>query len=200
GNDVASDAARNADVILALGTRLGFNTTFYSYDNLNRDARIVQVEIDAASIGRYFPVEVGILGDAGIVSDQLVAALQGHASAASAWTRGFRERRRQMLEQRDSAAASGEPIQPSALFKALRAVAPPDAMYTMDAGTLCLQATDQLDYRQVPSLFTPLDFGLVGFSYACGLGIKAACPERTVISLMGDGGFGMTLSELSTAV
>ena len=73
-------------------------------------------------------------------------------------------------------------------------------MFTMDAGTLCLQATDQLHYQQPPALFTPLDFGLVGFSYACGLGVKLACPDRTVVSLMGDGGFGMTLSEIGTAV
>ena len=70
----------------------------------------------------------------------------------------------------------------------------------MDAGTLCLQATDALNYWTPKSLFTPLDFGLVGFSMACGMGIKLACPERPVVSLMGDGGFGMTLSELSTAV
>jgi acetolactate synthase-1/2/3 large subunit/sulfoacetaldehyde acetyltransferase len=70
----------------------------------------------------------------------------------------------------------------------------------MDAGTLCLQATDALNYWQPKSLFTPLDFGLVGFSYACGLGVKLAMPERPVISLMGDGGFGMTVSEISTAV
>jgi len=70
----------------------------------------------------------------------------------------------------------------------------------MDAGTLCLQATDALEYHQPPGLFTPLDFGLVGFSFACGLGVKLAQPDRPVVSLMGDGGFGMTVSELSTAV
>jgi acetolactate synthase-1/2/3 large subunit/sulfoacetaldehyde acetyltransferase len=70
----------------------------------------------------------------------------------------------------------------------------------MDAGTLCLQATDAMNYWQPKSLFTPLDFGLVGFSFAAGLGVKLAMPERPVISLMGDGGFGMTTSELSTAV
>jgi acetolactate synthase-1/2/3 large subunit/sulfoacetaldehyde acetyltransferase len=91
-------------------------------------------------------------------------------------------------------------IQPSGLFKTLRDVVPQDAAYTMDAGTLCLQATDKLNYWQPKSLFTPLDFGLVGFSFACGLGVKLACPDRPVISLMGDGGFGMTTSELSTAV
>ena len=86
------------------------------------------------------------------------------------------------------------------MFKALRSVIPPDAIITMDAGTLCLQAHDALNYHLPQSLFTPLDFGLVGFSYACGLGVKLAQPERPVISLMGDGGFGMTTSELSTAV
>ena len=63
-----------------------------------------------------------------------------------------------------------------------------------------MQATDSLEYYDPPSLFTPLDFGLVGFSFACGLGVKIAKPNKTVVSLMGDGGFGMTVSELSTAV
>ena len=92
------------------------------------------------------------------------------------------------------------PMQPSGLFKTLRHVLPQDAAFTMDAGTLCLQATDAMEYWTPPSLFTPLDFGLVGFSFACGLGVKLAMPERPVISMMGDGGFGMTISELSTAV
>jgi thiamine pyrophosphate-dependent acetolactate synthase large subunit-like protein len=77
---------------------------------------------------------------------------------------------------------------------------PKNSAITLDAGTLCLQATDALKYFYPPSLFTPLDFGLVGFSFACGLGVKVARPEKTVVSLMGDGGFGMTISELSTAV
>ena len=77
---------------------------------------------------------------------------------------------------------------------------PKNSAITLDAGTLCLQATDALEYYNPPSLFTPLDFGLVGFSFACGLGVKVAKPKKTVVSLMGDGGFGMTISELSTAV
>ena len=82
----------------------------------------------------------------------------------------------------------------------LRQVLPKNSAITLDAGTLCLQATDALEYYDPPSLFTPLDFGLVGFSFACGLGVKIAKPNKKVISLMGDGGFGMTISELSTAV
>ena len=82
----------------------------------------------------------------------------------------------------------------------LRKVLPKNSAITLDAGTLCLQATDAFEYYDPPSLFTPLDFGLVGFSFACGLGVKVARPDKTVVSLIGDGGFGMTISELSTAV
>lgn len=202
GNVVASTLAHEADVILALGTRLGFNTTFYSYDNLNAAARIIHVEIEPTAIGRFFPVAVGICGDAGTIADQLARALAGHVpGVASAWAKDFQEKRRALLAQRDSDGEKpAEPIQPATLYKALRGVLPRDAMVTLDAGTLCLQATDVLNYEQPPALFTPLDFGLVGFSYACGLGVKLACPERTVVSLMGDGGFGMTLGEIGTAV
>ncbi|NUO84842.1 MAG: thiamine pyrophosphate-binding protein [Cupriavidus sp.] len=203
GNVVASDLARQADVILALGTRLGFNTTFYSAENINTEAAIIQVEVEPTAIGRFFPVEEGILGDAGTAADDLAHALRGHRPGAdvAAWTSGFAERRRALLETRDMEAGTAQdPLQPGFLFKTLREVLPQDAMFTMDAGTLCLQATDQLNYFQPPALFTPLDFGLVGFSYACGLGVKLAQPGRTVVSLMGDGGFGMTSSEIGTAV
>ncbi|HET8609378.1 MAG TPA: thiamine pyrophosphate-binding protein [Burkholderiales bacterium] len=202
GNIVASDMAREADVILALGTRLGFNTTFYSYDNLNPDAKIIQVEIEPTALGRFFPVEVAVHGDAGSVAAQLAEELASHqAQAALTWEADFHQKRQKLIAERDAAGdRPAQPIQPAALFKALRDCTPDDAMFTMDAGTLCLQATDQLRYCRPPSLFTPLDFGLVGFSYACGLGVKLACPDRPVISLMGDGGFGMTLSEIGTAV
>lgn len=202
GNAVASALAKEADVILALGTRLGFNTTFYTYDNLNPAAKIIQVEIEPTAVGRFFPVEIGIEGDAGQVAAALARALAGHrATAAHVWAQDFVAKRAALLAERDELARKpAHPIQPAALYGALRAALPEDAMFTMDAGTLCLQATDQMLYRQPPALFTPLDFGLVGFSYAAGLGVKLACPERTVVSLMGDGGFGMTVSEIGTAV
>jgi acetolactate synthase-1/2/3 large subunit/sulfoacetaldehyde acetyltransferase len=86
------------------------------------------------------------------------------------------------------------------IYAELRQVAPRDALFTLDAGTTGLQATDQLPYHQTPALLTPLDCASIGFSYAAGLGAKVAAPHRTVISLMGDGGFGMTMGEMATAV
>jgi len=144
GNPVASRLVKEADVIVALGTRLGFNSTFYSYDNINQAAKIIHIELEPTAIGRFFPIEIGIWSDAATAAIMLSQALR-------------------------------------------------------DIGNR-VTADDAINYCTPKSLFTPLDFGLVGFSFACGLGVKCAMPERPVISLMGDGGFGMTMSELSTAV
>jgi acetolactate synthase-1/2/3 large subunit/sulfoacetaldehyde acetyltransferase len=203
GNPVASRLAREADVILALGTRLGFNSTFFSYDNINRDAAIIHVELEPTEIGRHFPIALGIWAHAPAAARQIREALGNleQREQVEAWTEAYKAERAAYLEKRDAEAdMRAQPIQPSGLFKELRKVLPKDGAITMDAGTLCLQATDALNYWQPPCLFTPLDFGLVGFSFACGLGVKVARPDRPVVSLMGDGGFGMTISELSTAV
>ena len=203
GNIVASRLVKEADVILALGTRVGFNATFYSYDNINRDAQIIHVELEPTAIGRYFPAALGVLADAPTAATQIREAVEriNDRAVADAWTEGFKSERAAYLAKRDAEAqVDALPIHPSGLFKTLRDVMPRDAAVTMDAGTLCLQATDALNYYHPRSLFTPLDFGLVGFSFAAGLGVKLAAPDRPVISLMGDGGFGMTVSELSTAV
>ncbi|WP_299655053.1 thiamine pyrophosphate-binding protein [uncultured Jannaschia sp.] len=203
GNPVASRLVKEADVILALGTRLGFNSTFYSYDNINRDARIIQVEQEPTALGRYFPISLGIWSDAPTTARQITAALGNLDARAEVeqWSGAFRTERAGYLRKRDADAdMDAHPMQPSGLFHELRAAMPAGTAITMDAGTLCLQATDALNFDRPRSLFTPLDFGLVGFSFACGLGVKLACPDRPVISLMGDGGFGMTISELATAV
>ena len=202
GNPVASKLVKEASVIIALGTRLGFNSTFYSYENINKRAKIIQVELEKRMIGRYFPVAVGIYGDAATIADQLYKEIkkQNITLDIKKWTNNYFNERKNFLLNRDKFKQKNFPIQPNSLFKQLRQVLPKNSAITLDAGTLCLQATDALEYYDPPSLFTPLDFGLVGFSFACGLGVKIAKPNKKVISLMGDGGFGMTISELSTAV
>ena len=203
GNPIASNLVKEADVILAFGTRLGFNSTFYSFDNINKEASIIQIDIDEKSLGRYFPISLGICSDVKEVIDKLFIKVQkwNELPSFEEWVNKFLENKHQYLEKREKEAdLSLKPIQPSGLFKILRETLPKNSAITLDAGTLCLQATDMLNFSNPKSFFTPLDFGLVGFSFACGLGVKLAKPDIPVISLMGDGGFGMTLSELSTAV
>ena len=203
GNNVASSLVKNADLILAIGTRLGFNSTFYSYDNISESAKIVQVDIDPIAIGRYFPVEVGIQNDVKIFLDKLISLTKNKdlKNDNYNWTQKFLKEKINYYKERDEKAdVNSKTIQPSGLFKELRNIIPQNSSITLDAGTLCLQATDEFNFFKPKSLFTPLDFGLVGFSFAAGLGVKLAKPDFPVFSLMGDGGFGMTVSELSTAV
>ena len=202
GNPVASRLVKEADVIIALGTRLGFNSTFYSYENINKKAKIIQVELEKKMLGRYFPIAIGIHADAALTANQLYKELKKQKIVLDVkkWTKSYLKERTKFLFDRNKIQSKIFPIQPKDLFRELRKVLPKNSAITLDAGTLCLQATDSLNYYDPPSLFTPLDFGLVGFSFACGLGVKLAKPNKTVVSLMGDGGFGMTISELSTAV
>ncbi len=204
GNPVASGLARDADVIIALGTRLGFNTTFYTYNDLAKNAAIVQVDIEPEAIGRYFPIALGLVSDAAAT----VALLDELTSDIEAGSVGWRDRTAKAAQERETlwrerdkeGESTRTPLTAARVFKEIRDSLPRDAIITLDAGTMCLQATDQLRYFTSPGLLSPLDFGLVGFSYAAGLGAKAAAPDRPVVTLMGDGGFAMTMAEITTAV
>jgi acetolactate synthase-1/2/3 large subunit/sulfoacetaldehyde acetyltransferase len=204
GNPVATGLVQESDLILALGTRLGFNTTRFTSEIVTPRAKIVQVDIDPLAIGRYFPVALGIVGDAGAVAGALADQADGVAAGHAPWrarNEKFVRDRRELLRGREEIAGKGaKPLHPDTIYAELRKVAPRDTLFTIDAGTTCLQATDRLPCHTMPSLIAPLDCGNIGFSYAAGLGAKVAAPERTVISLMGDGGFGMTMGEMTTAV
>ena len=158
GNPVASRLLKEADVIVALGTRLGFNSTFYSYDNINPDADIIQIEIEPTAIGRFFPVAVGIWSDARDAAVKLATAVETQEAKAEveAWSSAFIDERTLYLDQRNDDAIDTDPVQPSGLFKVFRDVFPHNAAITLDAGTMCLQATDALEYHSPRSLFSPL--------------------------------------------
>lgn len=203
GNPVATRALVEADVLLLLGTRLGFNSTMFATDAIAADVAVIHVDQDPGVFGREFACAVGIAADAPTVAGQLADSLAGHVppDEVKSRTQEFAAARKDLWTKREQAGADmSVPLQPARVFSALRHVLPANSIVTLDAGTMCLQATDALEHAGPPSLLTPLDFGLVGFSFAAGLGAKLAAPDRPVLSLIGDGGFGMTLTELATAV
>lgn len=204
GNEVASVATREADVILAIGTRLAFNTTFYTYNDINKDAKIVQIDIEPTALGKYFPIDVGIIGDAGSVAGAIADAMSDMNADSVPWkarSQQFVKDLEGLWKSRDEDGQSTlTPLRPERVFAELRQSVPENTLFTLDAGTMCLQATDKLKYFGAPSMLTPLDYGLVGFGFPCGLGAKCAQPDRTVVSLHGDGGFGMVLPEFATAI
>ena len=155
GNPVASKLVKEADVILALGTRLGFNSTFYSYKNINKKAKIIQVELEKKMLGRYFPISIGIHADAALTANQIYKQIKKQKIVLNVkkWTNSYLKERSKFLIDRDNIKSKNFPIQPSALFKELRKVLPKNSAITLDAGTLCLQETDSLKFLlQCPSL------------------------------------------------
>ena len=209
GNRVAGRLTRDADLLLALGTRLGFNSTFHSYDYITR-RDIVQVDVEAAAIGRYFPVSLGIVADAGRAAEALLAAARAqkingdYADKWREWRESFFAARAELHAERAAEAANDSmPLSPLRVLGELREVIARharDAITVLDTGAVCLQAADRLPPYRAPGLITPLDFGLVGFGYPAALGAAAACPGRPVLAVSGDGGFSMTLGEVATAV
>ena len=201
GNAVASGLTREADLILAIGNRLAFNSTFHSHDYVSADAAIVQIDIEARALGRYFPVELGIQADARASAEALIEAWPGGDCRWTAWLDKFSGDMATLADQRRREAADmSEPLLPTRVLGEIREQLPRDAVVTLDTGNACLQAADRLAHYHCPGLVAPLDFGLVGFAYAAALGVCAAAPERPVVAVMGDGGFGFTQAEISTAV
>lgn len=204
GNRVASRLTREADLLLALGTRLGFNSTFHSHDYVTSEGRIVQVDIDPMALGRHFPVALGILADARNTAEALHGAAVARGLGGAGWrdwSDAFRTERAALAAERQAEGRmTGDPLPPLRVLAEIRETLPDDAIVTIDTGAMCLQAADRLHHGAGGQLITPLDFGLVGFGYAAALGAQAAAPDRPVVAVMGDGGFGMTMIEMATAV
>ena len=201
GNRVAARLTKEADLMLALGTRLGFNSTFLSHEYVGRDTRIIQVDIEPSAIGKYFPVELGVVADAGAAARAISAELSRPIDQWAKWTNEFQTER--SLLDRDRALEAGNnatPMHPTRALAEIREALPRDAIVTIDTGNSCLQAADRLAHYACPGLIAPLDFGLVGFGYAAAIGAQVAAPERPVVAVIGDGGFGYAMADVMTAV
>jgi len=177
----------------------------YGHEVVSKGTKIIQVDIDSGSIGNYYPVDLGIVGDARQFAACLAQASQSDKSHHCGWidrNDRFKALWKSLWNERESISekAAGKPLSPEQAFRELRKAMPRNAIVALDSGTLCRQAADLLRYYHPPALLTPLDFALVGFGYAAGIGAKVAAPERPVISISGDGGFGMTVMEICTSV
>ncbi len=199
GNRVASRLTKEADVMIVLGARLGFNSTFHSNDYVGADTRIAHVDIKGSAVGRYFPAEIAVQADA----CQTAVALTEKCSkpAADPWRISFQDDMKTLRAERDEEARiDTRPMHPRRALAEIRKVLPQNAIVTLDTGNTCLQAADRLVHYAPRSLITPLDFGLVGFGLPAAIGAKAAAPDRPVVAIMGDGAIGYTMIEIQTAI
>lgn len=199
GNRVASRLTKEADVMVVLGARLGFNSTFHSNDYVGADTRIAHVDVEGSAVGRYFPAEIAAQGDARLTAEALTQ--RASKPDCDVWRERFREDMQSLRDERaEEAAIETLPMHPRRALGEIRASLPETAIVTLDTGNTCLQAADRLAHYEPLSLITPLDFGLVGFGLSAAIGAKAAAPDRPVVAVMGDGAVGYTMIEIQTAI
>jgi len=203
GAPEAAAACRRADLILAVGSRLAQFTTQFDDRYIRSGTAIVQIDLEARDIGRYYPVAVGIHADARETCHALLAALaQGGGPARNeSWLReaeNLRAEREARLAAEEGLTA--KPMKPQRVYAELRRVLPPETIVTLDAGAAPAYGYDRLRFTRPRTFLTPLDLGGLGFAFPVALGAKLGRPEAPVVAIHGDGGYLMNAQELETAV
>ena len=215
GSKAAMKLISQADVVLALGTRLGPFGTLpqHGLDYWPREAKIIQVDADPRMLGLVKPISVGVHGDARAAAAALRERLEGRtlAGAASrterlariaaekaawegelgAWTH---ERDPYSLE----VAANSSYMHPREMLRTLEQAMPADAMVSTDIGNICSVANSYLRFERPRSMFAAMSFGNCGYAFPVICGAKVACPDRPAFAYVGDGAWGISFNELLT--
>jgi acetolactate synthase-1/2/3 large subunit/sulfoacetaldehyde acetyltransferase len=203
GAPEAAAACRRADLLLAIGTRLGHFTTFYDARYIQPGTRIIQIDIDSRDIGRTYPVALSIQADA---RETLTALLQRLEHIQIPVTKGPWHEETQALRTKRQKRLDAEsklntlPLKPQRIYAELRHVLPSETIITLDAGAAPAYGYDRLHFSLPRTFFTPLNLGGLGFAFPAALGAKLGRPTAPVLAIHGDGGFLMNAQELETAV
>jgi sulfoacetaldehyde acetyltransferase len=222
GSKAAMKLISQADVVLALGTRLGPFGTLpqHNMDYWPKDAKIIQVDADQKMIGLVKKVTVGIVGDAGAAATAILDRLDGKTLACDAnraeretktaeekaaweaeldeWTHERDDFSLEMIEEANN--EEGNWLHPRQVLRELEKAMPPRAMVSTDIGNINSVANSYLRFEEPRSFFAPMSFGNCGYALPTMIGAKAAAPDRPAISYAGDGAWAMSMSELMTAV
>ena len=205
GTRIANEIAREADVILAIGTAFGeadCSSWNPQYTFAIPPTRLIQIDIDPQEVGKIYPVEVGIVGDAKATLGELHEALRARsakpsASRAASIARGKADWQTELArEQRNS----GTPIHPARLLNEISKVASADTIFVTDVGWNKNGAGQQLVARQPQRFITSGGMATMGFAPAAAIGAKIGAPDKPVMCLVGDGGFLSVAGALTTSV
>ncbi|UTV88840.1 sulfoacetaldehyde acetyltransferase [Cobetia amphilecti] len=226
GSKAGMKLISQADVVIALGTRLGPFGTLpqHGMDYWPKDAKIIQIDADHKMLGLVKKISVGICGDAREAAIALTERLSGRnlecdASKDSrltqireekaaweaeldAWTH---EKDAFSLDAIDEAKdekpfSGGEYLHPRQVLRELEKAMPEDVMVSTDIGNINSVAHSYLRFDRPRSFFAPMSFGNCGYALPTIMGAKTAAPERPAIAYAGDGAWGMSLMEIMTAV
>jgi acetolactate synthase-1/2/3 large subunit len=205
GTPIANEMCRQADLIVAVGTRLA-EASSSSWDPRFTfsipPARLMHIDIDPAEIGRNFPTEFGVVADAKLALGSLAAAARGrsHRTRGNVRTEislGRREFAENWAHQRDS---DQFPLRPERILAELRKAVPQDGFIVTDVGWNKNGVGQQFPITVPGTFITPSGLATMGFGPSAVLGVKLAQPKRAAVALIGDGAFGSNPSVVATAM
>lgn len=208
GTHVGNHFCSSADVILAVGARFADETTSSYRHGVSFSippAKLIHVDIDPIEIGKNYPVEIGIQGDAKAVLDQMLACAMDLVDAAeykdSAYFKELRNWRkrwdRHLARHRHE---DKDPPTISSVLHKIRGAIDRDAIVVTSSGNVQAQVLQEFPFYHPKTNLTTGGFSTMGWAYPAAMGAKLACPDHQVLALVGDGDFMMTMQEMSTAV
>jgi len=206
----AIDAGQEADLVLAVGCKFSTFTPIHKPPFYPKPAhqKIIQIEIDAESIGKAAPIEIGLVGDAKATLAALLEAIDdsGEFQQDASWKQSVKNRREadRVLYQntaKESKVVGGAGLlNESAVALAIAQLLPKDSIVVHDGGQTMMWTLSHIQVDSPErSLFVP-GMGHLGFGLPYANAAKLAHPDRAVFCLTGDGAMGMTIQELETAV
>ena len=198
----------NADVILAVGVRFADKAacSYRPGESFSiPPTKLIHVDIDPFEIGKNYPVEVGIVGDARAVLAGFVDAAKAFQPArawqGAAYTQEIAERvKAWFASNRDLREAESTPVTMGRVITELRKVLPQNGIVLTSSGNAQAQVFQEMAFSQSRTYISAGGFSTMGWSYPAALGAKLAAPDVPVVALVGDGDFLMTFQEIATAV
>jgi acetolactate synthase-1/2/3 large subunit len=205
GQPTANATIAEADLLLAVGTRLGPTDTTNENPELIDPTRqtLIQIDIESKNASWSFPCDATVIGDAGLVLAQLAEAIRDAGAPSREQVAG----RRSAIEATRAVngffshpgySSDEVPVMPQRIFNELRDAMADDALITCDAGENRLFMTHYFQTKSAGSLIMP-GIGAMGYAIPAALAAKLVHPDRQVIAVTGDGGFGMAMNGLMTA-
>jgi len=226
GSKAAMKLIAQADVVVALGSRIGPFGTLpqHGMDYWPKEAKIIQVEADHTNLGLVKKINVGIHGDAKAVAKAIVARLANSSLACDAtkaeraakikaekdawekelteWTHERDAFSLDMIEEakKERTFNGGVYLHPRQVLRELEKAMPPRVMVSTDIGNINSVANSYLRFEEPRSFFAPMSFGNCGYALPTMIGAKCAAPDRPAIAYAGDGAWAMSMVEVMTAV
>jgi len=206
GTELVNQACLNADWILALGTRFkeADSSSWYPDYTFNiPPTRLIHIDIEPSEIGRNYPTEIGAVADVKSALATLVEIAREKypdgISRQETKTKIGDFRREFFASNQEMATSSAFPMMPERILADVRELIPRDAIITTDVGWNKNGVGQQFPIYTPGSVLTPGGFATMGFGPPAAIGARLADPEKVVISLVGDGGFGQNPAALATA-